>query len=193
MKKNIFVEYDEQLDPPTLPEKRMKDKLILASGWLNKDGDFPGHFRDRSPHSLIWTCNWATSKGVLSPRDWYPIERMRSFELAAEGADLLGQFPDDPVVEKLISLITPYLLDTIRSPGQWLIDIQKVIKNARLLYRDYVCLWDYPAGMIFYHTYRPGWPGKPPPPEQDRTPPTVRGSRDEPPLGQDPDAARRVN
>lgn len=191
MKKNIFADYDEQILPPTRLEQRTRDMMLLGSGWTKKDGSVSGVFDSRAPHSCIWSCRWSTKGGVLAPKTWYPQERMKSFELAAEATDMLGQFPDNLVIDDLVLLMTPYYLETIKNHGQWLTDVQRIIRKARVLYKEYSCLWTQ-ADHVYVSNYRPGWPS-PPKPKRVKVPPTKHGSRPEPPLGMDPDSHRRVN
>lgn len=177
MKKNIFIEYDKQVDPPTLKEQRVRDMMLLGSGWVKKDGDFPGHFSDRAPHACVWTCQWNTANGVIAPVDWYPLDRMTSQEIVGEGIDLLSQFPENGYLAgELSPLLSKYFLESIRDPNQWIEGLKKIIRKSRVLYKDYLCVWSMP-GNVYAWNYRPGWPGKPPKPAQDHTPPTKFGTQ----------------
>ena len=134
------------------------DNIVSELGWEPKDGDAPGHFREKMPgHRCLWTVNWATSQGMITPRDLITVEDMSREQMILELNDVLERgetenFQDISIL--LVRLKSERWEDSMGRPARILFG---KMSNSNATYPEYVSFWDVP-NRIFIRRWRPGWP-----------------------------------
>lgn len=156
-------EYDKAVGDRITPDIRARRQAILkAVGWDSTCGDVPGHFRDYPRGSqLLWSCNWASSHGMLTPPGMgWNTDVMTLEELALEAQDILNR-PRmiQPELSRHMALFGRW---DICDPRYWADRAQAVLGPPRGAYQDFVAHWDLPlidspGGNLMQLIVRRGW------------------------------------
>jgi hypothetical protein len=164
MDKKFFKSYDEEASAG-MPEvfKGMRSRMVALSGWQPGDGALPGVFSRKSKgERCLWSCLWGTSRGLLSPGDWMPLDYLTTGEMLAEATDLIYRDSTNNIVaRRLTPLVLDFYLSDVDNPGYWIEQLKDTLRSLRVGYAEYVCHFDMPqstgAARLMNAIPRPGW------------------------------------
>lgn len=160
----MFAKYDRAASKGVpMAHQIVRDYMLDACGWVGAHGDVAGYFRDYpGGHRCLWSANWGTRRGFITPDQCWATDTMTSHELILEAVDLMYRSGGDAyIATKITPLVLDFFTGTISNPGFFLENLRGAIHNARRGYPDFTFV--DPPGMsgVGYRLMqlipRPGW------------------------------------